>query len=124
MNPLHKLSTVVALAVSSVPCAIAVAQADPNDPGIREPSLSTTTGQDVRIPNTDQANGETQLNVVGSGAGSAGSPGSVLPSAVGLAEQPLAQPDGARRDLDQLIRFDVLQRRFQRQRSRRGEHDG
>jgi len=65
MNPLHQLNRVVALVAISVSCATAVAQPDPNDPGIREPSLSTTTGQVVRIPNTDQANGGTQLNVVG-----------------------------------------------------------
>ena len=38
---------------------------NPNDPGILEPVLSATTGQDVRIPYTDQvANGQ-QLNIVG-----------------------------------------------------------
>lgn len=44
----------------------AYAQSNPNDPGILEPVLSATTGQDVRIPHTDQvANGQ-QLNIVGS----------------------------------------------------------
>jgi len=36
-----------------------------NDPGILEPVLSALTGQDVRIPNTDQVSGGVQLNVVG-----------------------------------------------------------
>lgn len=38
---------------------------DADSPGIREPALSTTTGLDVRIPNTDQSNGDALLNVVG-----------------------------------------------------------
>ncbi len=38
---------------------------DPNDPGIVEPTLSATTGQTVRIPFTDQADGDTLLNLVG-----------------------------------------------------------
>lgn len=44
---------------------IAHAQSNPNDPGLLEPVLSATTGQEVRIPHTDQvANGQ-QLNIVG-----------------------------------------------------------
>ena len=37
----------------------------PNNPGVREPVLSALTGSDVRIPNTDQTDGDVQLNVVG-----------------------------------------------------------
>ncbi len=36
---------------------------NPNDPGILEPALSATTGTPVRIPHTDQASGQTQLNI-------------------------------------------------------------
>lgn len=38
---------------------------DPNDPGILEPALTAITGEEVRIPNTDQADGDTLLNLVG-----------------------------------------------------------
>ncbi|MFQ5589479.1 MAG: hypothetical protein ACE5F7_11650, partial [Nitrospiria bacterium] len=37
----------------------------PNNPGVREPVLSVLGGNDVRIPNTDQTDGDVQLNVVG-----------------------------------------------------------
>lgn len=37
---------------------------DANGPGILEPALSATTGQTVRIPHTDQASGQTQLNIL------------------------------------------------------------
>ncbi|RKY22571.1 MAG: hypothetical protein DRQ55_00615 [Planctomycetota bacterium] len=40
--------------------------ADPNDPGILEPALTATTGVETRIPHTDQAQGSTLLNLVGS----------------------------------------------------------
>jgi hypothetical protein len=43
----------------------AFGQLDPNDPGILEPALTATTGQEVRVPFTDQAQGDTQLNLVG-----------------------------------------------------------
>ncbi|MFQ5400145.1 MAG: hypothetical protein ACE5E7_11170 [Anaerolineae bacterium] len=36
-----------------------------NDPGILEPVLSALTGQEVRVPNTDQVADGVQLNVVG-----------------------------------------------------------
>lgn len=39
---------------------------DPNDPGILEPVTTALTGEVVRIPNTDQAEGSSLLNVVGS----------------------------------------------------------
>lgn len=46
--------------------ATALAQvADSNSPGVLEPVLTQTTGQEVRIPNTDQAEGDTLLNLVG-----------------------------------------------------------
>jgi len=38
---------------------------DPDSPGILEPVLSALTGQEVRIPNTDQADGSVLLNMVG-----------------------------------------------------------
>lgn len=38
---------------------------DANDPGVLEPVLTATTGADVRIPHTDQADGATLLNIVG-----------------------------------------------------------
>lgn len=41
------------------------ALADPNDPGVLEPFLSATTGQEVRIPHTDQTAGDDQLNILG-----------------------------------------------------------
>ncbi len=34
-------------------------------PGILEPALTDTTGIETRIPNTDQIDGDTHLNVVG-----------------------------------------------------------
>jgi len=45
--------------------ALAGGPVDPNSPGILEPALTATTGQDIRIPNTDQASGDTLLNLVG-----------------------------------------------------------
>src|SRR5687768_9130269 len=41
--------------------------------------------------------------------------------AVALAEEPLPQSDAQRRDLDQLVVLDILQRAFQRQHPRRLE---
>ena len=38
---------------------------DFNNPGILEPVLTELTGMEVRIPNTDQMDGDIQLNVVG-----------------------------------------------------------
>lgn len=46
-------------------CGNASAQTNPNHPGILEPSLTATTGVEVRIPNTDQADGDRLLNLVG-----------------------------------------------------------
>lgn len=40
-------------------------QPDPNHPGILEPVLTKLRGEVVRIPHTDQADGQTQLNIVG-----------------------------------------------------------
>lgn len=37
---------------------------DANDPGVLEPALSVTTGQEIRIPHSDQADGDLLLNVV------------------------------------------------------------
>ena len=53
------------LALTAVIATTGRVGANPNDPGILEPSLTATTGVEVRIPNTDQADGETQLNIVG-----------------------------------------------------------
>ncbi len=64
MNSLRALACAAVVAMLGT-AGYAAAQPDANDPGIREPSLSATTGQVVRIPNTDQAVGDTQLLVVG-----------------------------------------------------------
>ncbi len=45
--------------------SVTFSQSDPNSPGILEPCLTATMGVDVRIPNTDQADGRELLNVVG-----------------------------------------------------------
>ncbi len=56
------------LAISAVLliCHTTFGQSDPNDPGIIEPCLTAISGVDVRIPNTDQADGDELLNLVGS----------------------------------------------------------
>jgi hypothetical protein len=60
----------IRIAVASLLLAVATggtARAqDPNSPGILEPVLSEVNGTEVRIPHTDQADGNTLLNVVGS----------------------------------------------------------
>ena len=61
-NYLHGIPAIVA---SAFTCAFAMAQTDPNSPGIIEPCLTATMGVEVRIPNTDQAQGDELLNVVG-----------------------------------------------------------
>ena len=43
----------------------ALAQQNPNDPGIVEPCLTVTSGVETRIPHTDQANGTVFNNLVG-----------------------------------------------------------
>jgi len=56
------------IGASAIACALACMSAfaqDPNSPGILEPALSATMGTEVRIPNTDQADGDVLLNVVG-----------------------------------------------------------
>ena len=66
---MHENRSIVALRLMVLAAAVlagpAAAQSDPNDPGILEPALSATTGQEVRIPNTDQADGGGLRNVVG-----------------------------------------------------------
>ncbi len=62
ISHLHGISALVAIVFT---CAIALAQTDPNSPGIIEPCLTATMGFEVRIPNTDQAQGDELLNVVG-----------------------------------------------------------
>ncbi|MCH8210013.1 MAG: hypothetical protein IIB99_01445, partial [Planctomycetes bacterium] len=52
ISHLHGISALVAIVFT---CAIALAQTDPNSPGIIEPCLTATMGFEVRIPNTDQA---------------------------------------------------------------------
>ncbi len=47
------------------PTATPTPSENPNDPGIVEPCLSATSGTTVRIPHTDQADGQTQLNIDG-----------------------------------------------------------
>jgi hypothetical protein len=44
-------------------CGQAQSQTDPNNPGIIEPTLSALSGKEVRIPFTDQAVGDTLLNL-------------------------------------------------------------
>lgn len=55
----------LALALIAV-AAPAISAQTANDPGIVEPALTATTGQEVRIPNTDQVASGTQLNLVNS----------------------------------------------------------
>ena len=62
INPLRGISALVA---SLFTCAFTVGQVDPNSPGIIEPCLTTTMGFEVRIPNSDQADADELLNVVG-----------------------------------------------------------
>ncbi len=57
--------SVVAMTSVLLLCCTTRGQSDPNDPGIIEPCLTAITGVDVRIPNTDQADGDKLLNVVG-----------------------------------------------------------
>ena len=44
-----------------------------------------------------------------------------LPLPLVLGQEPLAQPDGLRRDLDELVLGDELERRLERERPRRRE---
>ncbi len=61
-SPIQIVFATIALVISSGTVSAAVGD---NDPGILEPCLTVTTGQTVRIPHTDQAQGDTLLNVVG-----------------------------------------------------------
>ncbi len=54
------------LVSSRADVAPAQVPANPNSPGIMEPALAEGTGVELRIPHTDQAAGDTMLNVVGS----------------------------------------------------------
>ncbi len=65
MRYINYLRRITAIVASAFACAIAMAQTDPNSPGIIEPCLTATMGLEVRIPNTDQAEGDELLNVVG-----------------------------------------------------------
>lgn len=65
MLKIKMLSAMTALLAVSQGFQASAQTVDPNDPGILEPVLSATTGQEVRIPNTDQAAGPDQLNVTG-----------------------------------------------------------
>ena len=58
-------ATWIGIAAAAGVAGAASAQTDPNSPGILEPSLTQTTGEEVRIPNTDQADGDQLLNLVG-----------------------------------------------------------
>jgi len=62
ISPIQIVFATIALVISSGTVSAAVGD---NDPGILEPCLTVTTGQTVRIPHTDQAQGDTLLNVVG-----------------------------------------------------------
>ncbi|MFQ5613943.1 MAG: hypothetical protein ACE5H9_17615 [Anaerolineae bacterium] len=62
-KPLFKFGLVVGMLVSSA--ALVLAQGNANDPGILEPVLTALSGQEVRIPHTDQVKDGVQLNVVG-----------------------------------------------------------
>ena len=54
-----------AVLCASIPMSISFAQPNRNTPGIMDPALTATTGVVTRIPNTDQADGNVLLNLVG-----------------------------------------------------------
>jgi len=71
-TPFHRARSAAAVsslaaifAIAWTPPAARAGTTDSNDPGILEPALSATTGAEVRIPHTDQAQGGTLLNLAG-----------------------------------------------------------
>jgi hypothetical protein len=67
MNPRFRtalMAPAVAAAVVGT-SAVAVSIGDPNDPGIIEPVLTAFTGVETRIANTDQTDGDEQMNLIG-----------------------------------------------------------
>ena len=58
------LAPAVAAAVIGT-TAVAASIGDPNDPGIIEPVLTAFTGVETRIANTDQTDGDEQMNLIG-----------------------------------------------------------
>jgi hypothetical protein len=62
---IQSVALVVCVFVSLINLSTVSGSTAPNDPGILEPLLTELNGVETRIPNTDQADGDQLLNVVG-----------------------------------------------------------